>query len=222
MDQQSFVQSLISDIVKPGVQSLMEVPYFAELRTGKLSTKRLQGFAVQHYITNVALCKGFALCMVKYAHDADLYRHFAYQFNEEQYHPELTKKFGLAIGLKEEDFQNAGFIFECLAHTSTALRGMLVGSPAENRTWALVNESMVCRYSEEFYTYLKKNYDIPEPALEFFKVHWIADQDHTARAAEVIRRYATSEQEQQKVRAIAKHAVRFKLAKFDGIYREYA
>jgi pyrroloquinoline quinone (PQQ) biosynthesis protein C len=70
--------------------------------------------------------------------------------------------------------------------------------------------------------YLKKNYDVPEPALEFFKVHWVADQDHTARAAEVIRRYAVSEQEQQKVRAIAKHAVRFKLAKFDGIYREYA
>lgn len=222
MNQDSFVEGLIQQIVKPGLQSLMDTQYFSELREGKLSIRRLQGFALQHYITNVALCKGFALCMVKYAHDAELYKHFAYQFNEEQYHPELTKKFGLALGLKDEDFDNVNFIFECLAHTSTALRGMLVGSPAENRTWALVNESMVCRYSEEFDTYLRKNYNMPDDALEFFKVHWVADQDHTERAAQVIRRYANSPQEQKRVRDIANHAVRFKLAKFDGIYREYA
>jgi pyrroloquinoline quinone (PQQ) biosynthesis protein C len=222
MNEQDFVSGLIEEIVKPGLKTLMETRYFSELRAGTLSVRRLQGFALQHYITNVALCKGFALCMVKYAHDADLYRHFSYQFNEEQYHPELTKKFGLALGLKPEDFDEVNFIFECLAHTSTALRGMLVGAPAENRTWALVNESMVCRYSEEFDTYLRKNYNMADDALEFFKVHWVADQDHTQRAAQVIRRYATTPQEQKKVRDIANHAVRFKLAKFDGIYREYA
>ena len=222
MDQRDFVNALVSEIVTPGLQSLMATQYFSELRQGTLSVRRLQGFALQHYMTNIALNKGFALCMVKYAHDPDLYKHFAYQYNEEQYHPDLAKKFGLALGLKEEDFQNATFIFECLSHTGAALRGMLTGSPAENRTWALVNESMVCRYSEEFYTYLKKNYELPEDALEFFKVHWIADQDHTQRARDVIERYADSARQQQVVREIAKHAVRFKVAKFDGIYREYA
>ena len=222
MSDQDFVSKLIEEVVNPGLKSLMDTRYFSELRDGTLSLRRLQGFALQHYITNVALCKGFALCMVKYAHDAELYKHFSYQFNEEQYHPELTKKFGLALGLKPEDFEEVNFIFECLAHTSTALRGMLVGAPAENRTWALVNESMVCRYSEEFATYLPKNYRIEDDALEFFKVHWVADQDHTQRAAQVIRRYATTPQEQKKVWDIARHAVRFKVAKFDGIYREYS
>ncbi|MGH7768899.1 MAG: iron-containing redox enzyme family protein [Candidatus Binatia bacterium] len=222
MDPRDFVNAIVSEIVKPGLQSLMATQYFSELRKGALSMRRLEGFALQHYLTNIALNKGFALCMVKYAHDADLYKHFAYQYNEEQYHPDLVKKFGLALGLKEEDFQNAAFIFECLSHTGAALRGMLTGSPAENRTWALVNESMVCRYSEEFYTYLKKNYELPEDALEFFKVHWIADQDHTRRAIEVIERYADSARQQHLVRQIAQHAVRFKVAKFDGIYREYA
>ncbi|HTN70599.1 MAG TPA: iron-containing redox enzyme family protein [Methylomirabilota bacterium] len=222
MDQWDFVNALVGEIVTPGLQSLMATQYFTELRKGTLPIRRLQGFALQHYMTNIALNKGFALCMVKYAHDPDLYKHFAYQYNEEQSHPDLVKKFGLALGLKEEDFQNATFIFECLSHTGAALRGMLTGSPAENRTWALVNESMVCRYSEEFYTYLKKNYELPEDALEFFKVHWIADQDHTRRASEVIERYADSARQQQVVREIAKHAVRFKVAKFDGIYREYA
>lgn len=222
MDQESFVNSLVNEIVNPGLQRLMDTQYFSDLRKGTLSVRRLQGFALQHYITNIALCKGFALCMVKYAHDSDLYQHFAYQYNEEQFHPDLTKKFGMALGLKEEDFRDATFIFECLSHTGAALRGMLAGSPAENRTWALVNESMVCRYSEEFYTYLKKNYGLSDDALEFFTVHWIADQDHTQRASAVIKRYADSARQQQLVREIAKHAVRFKVAKFDGIYREYS
>jgi pyrroloquinoline quinone (PQQ) biosynthesis protein C len=222
MDSQKFVDSLVNEIVKPGLQSLMQTQYFTELRQGTLSVRRLQGFALQHYITNVALNKGFALCMVKYAHDPDLYKHFAYQYNEEQYHPDLVKRFGLALDLKEEDFQEAMFIFECLSHTGAALRGMLAGSPAENRTWALVNESMVCRYSEEFATYLPKKYKLPDDALEFFRVHWIADQDHTQRAAQVVMRFANTSKEQERVWQIARHAVRFKVAKFDGIYREYA
>ena len=222
MDQNSFVESLVNDIVKPGLQSLMQTQYFSELRQGKLSDRRLKGFALQHYITNMTLNKGFALCMVKYAHDPDLYKHFAYQYNEEQYHPDLVKRFGLALGLTEEDFGEAIFIFECLSHTGAAIRGMLAGSPAENRTWALVNESMVCRYSEEFATYLPKNYKLPDDALEFFRVHWVADQDHTQRAAQVITRFANTPKEQNRVRQIAHHAVRFKIAKFDGIYREYA
>ena len=222
MNEDSFVDSLINEIVKPGLHSLMQTQYFSELRQGTLSIRRLQGFALQHYITNVALNKGFALCMVKYAHDPDLYKHFAYQYGEEQSHPDLVKRFGLALDLNNEDFENTVFIFECLSHVGAALRGMLAGSPAENRTWALVNESMVCRYSEEFATYLPKHYTVPEQALEFFRVHWVADQDHTQRAAQVVERFANSPQEQDRVRQIAKHAVRFKIAKFDGIYREYA
>jgi pyrroloquinoline quinone (PQQ) biosynthesis protein C len=222
MESEKFVQSIVGEVIEPGLRSLMETRYFHELRDGTLSIRRLQGFALQHYITNVALNKGFALCMVKYAHDADLYKHFAYQYNEEQYHPDLVKKFGLALGLTEEDFNETTFIFECLSHTGAALRGMLTGSPAENRTWALANESMVCRYSEEFATHLPNNYEIPEDALEFFKVHWVADQDHTQRAIKLIRNFAHSEREQRRVCEIARHAIRFKVAKFDGIYREYA
>jgi hypothetical protein len=35
-------------------------------------------------------------------------------------------------------------------------------------------------------------------------------------------RFANTSKEQERVRQIARHAVRFKVAKFDGIYREYA
>lgn len=221
MEDGAFVESVIREIIQPGVAALMASRYFSELREGKLSTRRLQGFAVQHYLHNVALCKGLVLCMAKNAANPDLYEHFREQFNEEQYHPELAKKFGFALGLKEEDFADATPVFECLAHTSAVIRGMFLGTPAETRTGALVNESMVCRYSEEFDTELRRHYRLGDKECQFFTVHRVADQEHTKAAAEVVARYATSPQQQRAVREAARNMVRFKLAKFDGIYHAY-
>lgn len=48
--------------------------YFSELRQGRLSRRRLQGWAIQRYIHNIALLKGFALCMVKNGHEPDLFK----------------------------------------------------------------------------------------------------------------------------------------------------
>ncbi|HEX9146200.1 MAG TPA: hypothetical protein VGA09_18170 [Candidatus Binatia bacterium] len=43
MDGKAIVQSIIEEIIQPGVQRLMDSRYFTELRQGKLSTRRLQG-----------------------------------------------------------------------------------------------------------------------------------------------------------------------------------
>ena len=222
MASQSFIDSVIQEIVQPGVEQLMATRYFNELRGGKLSLRRLQGWSLQHYLHNVALLKGFALCMVKNSHDPDLFKYFLYQLNEEQHHPDLAKKFGLAIGLQEEDFQKATPVFECLAHTSKTIHGMLLGSAAENRASALVNETMVCRYSEEHIAALRKHYGLNDKQIQFFTVHAIADQEHTKMAAEVIAKQAVTDYQQQLVRESARHMVRFKVAKFDGIYDAYA
>ena len=221
MASQSFVDSVIQEIVQPGVEQLMATRYFTELRDGKLSIGRLQGWSLQHYLHNVALLKGFALCMVKNSHDPDLFKYFLYQLNEEQHHPDLAKKFGLAIGLQEEDFQKATPVFECLAHTSKTIHGMLLGSAAENRASALVNETMVCRYSEEHIAALRKHYGLNDKQIQFFTVHAIADQEHTQMAADVIAKHAVTDYQQQLVRESARHMVRFKVAKFDGIYDAY-
>lgn len=217
-----FVDSVIQETVEPGVRRLMESRYFSELREGKLSVRRLQGWAIQHYIHNLALCKGFALCLVKNAHDPMLYSYFLRQLDEEKDHPDLAKRFGLALGLHEEDFTRGSPIFECLAHTSAVIRAMFLGAPAENRASALANESMVRRYSEEFQTSLRRHYGLKDKDLEFFAVHAVADQEHTARAAEIIGRLADTPEAQRGVREAAGHAVRFKLAKFEGIYQAYA
>jgi pyrroloquinoline-quinone synthase len=221
MASQAFVDSVVKEIIQPGVDQLMALPYFTELRAGKLSTKRLQGWALQHFLHNVALLKGFALCMVKNSHDPDLFKYFLYQMNEEQYHPDLAKKFGLAIGLQEEDFEKATPVFECLSHTAKTIHGMLLGSASENRASALVNETMVCRYSEEHISALRQHYGLDDKQIQFFTVHAIADQEHTAMAGEVIAKHANTEREQELVREAARHMVRFKIAKFEGIYNAY-
>lgn len=222
MAGQIFVDSVMKEIILPGVERLMALPYFTELRAGKLSAKRLQGWALQHYLHNVALLKGFALCMVKNSHEPELFKYFLYQMNEEQYHPDLAKKFGLAMGLQDEDFDKATPVFECLAHTSKTIHGMLLGSASENRASALVNETMVCRYSEEHINALRQHYGLNDKQIQFFTVHAIADQEHTAMASEVIAKHAQSERQQELVRESARNMVRFKVAKFEGIYSAYA
>ena len=137
MDGKAIVQSVIKEIVQPGIQRLMESRYFSELREGKLSIKRLQGWAIQHYLHNKAILKSFALGMVKNAHDQDLFNYYTYQFNEEQTHPDLAKKFGLALGLKEEDFADATQIFECQIHSARTIYNTLIRRrPAEPRIGA--------------------------------------------------------------------------------------
>ena len=203
MANEAFVDSITTEIIEPGIQQLMASRYFSELREGQLSVRRLQGWSLQHYLHNIVLLKGFALCMVKNAHDNRLYNHFAYQFEEERTHPDLAKRFGLALGLGEEDFANATPVFGCLIHTSRMIHGMLLGSPAENRVGALVDESMVRRYSEEFNQQARKHYGLGDEACEFFTVHMVADEEHTAMASEVIARMAETPREQQLVREAA-------------------
>jgi pyrroloquinoline quinone (PQQ) biosynthesis protein C len=94
--------------------------------------------------------------------------------------------------------------------------------PAETRAGALVNETMVCRYSDEFDRALEKHYGIDSRGRTFFIVHGKVDQEHTAMAAETISRNVNSERDKELARAAARNMVRFKLGKFEGIYDAYA
>jgi pyrroloquinoline quinone (PQQ) biosynthesis protein C len=222
MDNQAFIDSLKREIIHPGVEQLMSSRYFTELRAGKLSKKRLAGFAMQHYLSNHAINKGLAFCMVKNASNPPAYNQFVELFVEESSHPALMKRFGQALGLTEDDFEKEILIFECVAHTAAIIRGMFLGTAAETRAGALVNENTVQRYSEEFDTALEKHYGFDSRARTFFIVHGKVDQEHTAMAAETIARNANTDRDKELVRAAARNMVRFKLAKFEGIYGAYA
>ncbi|MGH7930183.1 MAG: iron-containing redox enzyme family protein [Candidatus Binatia bacterium] len=221
MENQAFIDDLMRTIVKPGVEQLLNNRFFTELRAGKLSKKRLQGFAVQHYLSNHVINKGLAFLMVRNANNQPLYDQFAELFTEEQSHPGLMKRFGEAIGLKDDDFKDGIMIYECVAHTAAIVRGMFVGMPAETRAGALVNETMVCRYSEEFDVALERYYSLDNRARTFFIVHGKVDKEHTAMAIETIARNANTERDKELVRVAARNMGRFKLGKFEGIYDTY-
>src|SRR6266705_792013 len=186
MDGKALVESVKKEVIEPGIERLMDTQYFTELRHGKLSVKRMQGWAIQYYLHNKAILKSFALGMVKNAQDQTMFDYFTYQLNEEQSHPDLAKRFGLALGLKEEDFADATQIFECQIHSARTIYNTLIGGGPQSRASALTSESMVCRYSEEFNNYLRKNYGLNNDALRFFTVHMVADKEHTAQSAERI------------------------------------
>lgn len=222
MDGRAVVDSVIQEIVQPGIRRLMENRYFSELREGKLTIRRLQGWSIQHYLHNKAILSAFALGMVKNAHHPEMFALFSQQFNEEQSHPDLAKRFGLSLGLKEQDFSDATQIFECQIHSARTVYNALTGIPAQNRASALTSESMVCHYSEEFNTYLRKHYDLGDDALEFFTVHMVADKEHTAQSADLIARMIKTPRDERLVRESAAYMVRIKLGKFEGIYQTYA
>ena len=222
MDGKALVDSVRKEIIEPGIQRLMDTPYFTELRQGKLSVKRMQGWAIQHYLHNKAILRSFALGMVKNAQDPSLFDYFTYQFTEEQSHPDLAKRFGLALGLKEEDFTEATQIFECQIHSARTVYNTLMGIPPQNRASALTSESMVCCYSEEFLNAGRKHYGLSDHDLIFFTTHMVADVEHTAQSADLIARMVKTPREERLVRESARYMVRIKLGKFDGIYREYA
>ncbi len=223
MENQEFIDSLIREIIQPGVGQLINGRFFSELRVGKLSKKRLAGFAMQHYLSNHAINKGLAFCMVKNASNPPAYNQFVELFVEESSHPELMKRFGAALGLTDQDFDNEIMIYECVGHTAAIIRGMFLGSAAETRAGALVNETMVLPLFGRIRCGAWKNItDLDSRARTFFIVHGKVDLEHTAMAAETIARNANTVREKALVRAAALNMVRFKLAKFDGIYDAYA
>ena len=61
----SFVDQIFKEIVWPARDRLMENRYFTDLRNGKLTQRRLQGFSLEHTYFNWTLLKGTAIRMLK-------------------------------------------------------------------------------------------------------------------------------------------------------------
>jgi pyrroloquinoline quinone (PQQ) biosynthesis protein C len=218
-----FIDSVIREIIQPGSEQLMKSRYFSDLRAGKLTTRRIQGFALQHYIHNMAILKAFALGATQHAADDRTFTAYATALGEELTHPNMCKTLGFSLGLTDTDFDKAVPVPGALVHTAVCLHGIFLVSVTEMRAMALSNETMVQRYAAEFDEYLKKRpYNMSAEAREFFIVHKGADVEHTERAAAAIAESATDGDDQEKIRTMCKNMAGFKLGKFDSIYDEYA
>jgi len=218
-----FIDSVVREIIQPGTERLMKSRYFSDLRAGKLTRRRIQGFALQHYIHNMGILKAFALGATQHAADNRAFTAYATAMGEELTHPDMCKTLGFSLGLPEKDFEKAVPVPGALVHTATCIHGIFLVSVAEMRAMALSNETMVQRYATEFDEYLSKEpYNMSEEAREFFIVHKGADVEHTERAANAIAESATSDEDQEKIRTMCRNMAGFKLGKFDSIYDEYS
>ena len=104
-EKTNLIDELMSDIIEPGIQRLMQTRYFTELRSGDLSPRRIQAWALEHYLYNITIAKGQVICMFKYAHDPELYNAFAEKFAEEQTPSEPGQAFRVCHGAQGRRFQ---------------------------------------------------------------------------------------------------------------------
>lgn len=220
----AFVDQLLGEIVQPASDRLMESRYFSDLRAGALTVRRLQGYALQHTWFNRALLKGGAIRMIKASDSPQAFADMVDGIVAEHDHPDLCQRFGMDIGLTEQEFIDTVPIYEVLCHTSVIVASALINpSAAARRTSGLVNETLVQRYSTELFTYLQEPpYDIPAGQLEFFRIHGIVDVDHAAHAGNAVAALAKTDRDKELVWNSAETQVRLKLAKFEGIYDAYA
>lgn len=220
-----YVDSLIANVIGPGIEEMLTGPFFVALREGKLTKRQLQGISIQHYWHNVAIIKGFALSMVRNAsYDPLFYRFGENLASEEWTHPAMCKKFGLYLGLTEEDFENATMIYEEEAFVGTIIRHMYMGgNPVLGMISSLANEGLLQRASAELDTYLQETpYNIPEDPREFFTVHAWVDIEHFSRSAEALGKAITDEHDEALVTNRAKDLIRFQQEKWTGYLTAYA
>ncbi len=220
---QQFIEQVLSEVIRPGADQLMESRYFTDLRDGSLTTRRIQGWALQHYWFNQTLIKGYALRMVRSADNDEAFGAAVHAFNEERTHPGMAKKFGLAMGLTEEDFCDVLPIHPVMAHTGAVLTSMYVlPNLAQRRASGLANETIVQKYAMAFEEYLKKPpYNVASENLTFFVVHGVADIRHSQEAAQELANIIKDVRDQDVVWDMCTKMVQFKLDKFDGIYDFY-
>ena len=220
---ETFVEQIYKEIIWPARDQLLSNNYFTDLRNGTLSKRRLQGYSLEHTWFNWALLKGTALRMLAAQNIAQLKGNL-FQISEEKDHPDLCKKFGLALGLTDEDFDNHIPTFQTLQHTSVIVASpMTIGNAAAGRTSGMVNETLVQRYSAEFAEYLTKPpYNMTEDEIEFFIIHGVVDVEHSQMAAAAVARTVLSDRDHELVWYTAKLQVALKLAKFEAIYDQYA
>jgi pyrroloquinoline quinone (PQQ) biosynthesis protein C len=218
----TFVDEIFKEIVYPARDQLMDSPYFTDLRNGKLTTRRLQGFALEHHWFNWRLLKGGGLRMLN-AGSIDALSGSIRGLVEEHTHPDMAKKFGLSLGLTEEDFENHIPTNAVLEHTSVIVASPItLGNPAAGRVSGMLNETLVQRYATEYAEYLPHApYNCSDDAIEFFTVHAYVDVGHSEIAAQAVARLATTDRDKEVAWYWAKHQAKLKLAKFQSIYDEY-
>ena len=131
------------------------------------------------------------------------------EFNPQKEHPVLLIEVGKALGMKAEDIEFAQPIPEVLVFTEYRTKLVRDLPPLEGvAAGSLTTEATIVTRYRKIHNSLRKNYNLPSSADEFFYVHtggasendYGGDTNHTNEAMDVIKKYATTAELQERCR----------------------
>ncbi|MDQ4063458.1 MAG: iron-containing redox enzyme family protein [Actinomycetota bacterium] len=224
MDSGQFLEKLKREVI--GHPALVH-PFLERFGDGDVSGEGVRTFAIQYYrhvqVSRLYLASLISNC----GHDEKLQLALAEilldeygHLNPQETHPALYRRFLMALGLTEEEWEAPPTIPEIQLYISAHREltrdpdfrlGLGAMGPASE--WPV--PPIYVRLSEG----LKKAADLPEEALEIFTSHVTMDVTHARIMMDAIAPYAESEEGRSKVREGAMRSLDARSVMLDGLYK---
>jgi pyrroloquinoline-quinone synthase len=203
-------------------------PFSIAWAKGELTRAQLGQWAIQHHYYIDAVPQQFGHLFMRYP-DLDA-RHYLLEnlLGEEnpadrsKRHPDLLVKFGLACGVKREDFANSEARGEILPSTR-AMRAWvweltMVRQLAESAAGIMVALEGQLPTLYPGYVKAMEKMGFSRDELDFFWVHIENDDAHAGIGLELTHRYATTPELQQKAIAAVRASAQMRWQMLDGTY----
>ncbi len=208
-------------------------PVFSQIARGEFSRRDLAFFTQQFLLRQRHFTRWLACIYARTpneAHDArqliaeNLYEEHG-DLRPGRDHTSLLKQFGRALGLKDQEMEEALPLPETQAFIdriyhicrSSFIEGMAaIGIGHEGHALVQRPEAAgVGRFAQA----LREHYGLSEDDVEFWSLHARADVDHCRRALEMVKKYAVTAELQEKAKRAVEQTLRQWRFFFDGILR---
>jgi pyrroloquinoline quinone (PQQ) biosynthesis protein C len=210
---QDFVDELKAMIRSSGMAHA-DYPLVKGIAAGTIPLRQLQGWITQDYVYRKQVPR---LAMLRYlaCTDPEIQQHLAEVVAEESVgastgtagHVELFYDLAAGLGVSREQLETARALpgasahiywAELIIHTQpwfVAMAAQLAGEGDGARNNAVMRQG------------LKEHYGLDDKALQFYRTHEAADEDHGSLTEDIIRRYITTPELQAQARAIVQRKV---------------
>ncbi len=207
-------------------RSMLSHPFFALLRSGKLSKQSLRAFTLE-YNVQVHMFPTFVSATHANCTDLEVRRMLVENLAEEEMgpdnHPELWKRFGDSLGIGREEYA----AYKPLRHThaSVHILGDLARrkEPQEGLASLYAYESQIPAFSRVFLDSLDAHYGLSQEGAgtEFYRVHELADIEHSEEVRNALAIMCPTARTQEDALFAAKEACDAFNLLFDGVYETY-
>jgi pyrroloquinoline-quinone synthase len=224
MDSGEFLARLKREVI--GHPALVH-PFLERFGEGDASEEGMRAFAIQYY-RHVRVSRLYLAALISNCgHDENLQLSLAGilfdeygHLNPEETHPALYRRFLMALGITEEEWEAPPTIPEvqlCISAHRELTRDpdirLGLGALGPASEWPV--PPIYVRLTEG----LKKATDLPDEALEIFTSHVTMDVAHARIMMEAVAPYAETEEGQEKVREGAMHSLDARSVMLDGLYK---